>query len=74
MDWMIYGFKTSFSQILFHLYSNVDYQVVGIFLALGIGGSLAGTALSQRIPQVALRHAFGWFVLVMAGIIAATNV
>ncbi len=31
MDWMVFGFKTSFSQILFHLYSNVDYQVVGYF-------------------------------------------
>ncbi|MHC4407780.1 MAG: sulfite exporter TauE/SafE family protein [Planctomycetota bacterium] len=54
--------------------SPVDYQIVGLFLALGIAGSVAGTTLSQRIPQVALRHAFGWFVLVMAGIIAATNV
>jgi O-antigen/teichoic acid export membrane protein len=28
-DWMRYGLKTSASQMLFHLYTNVDYQVVG---------------------------------------------
>ena len=54
--------------------SPIDWQVIAIFLVLGIGGSLAGTALSQRIPQPRLRQAFGWFVLVMAGLIAATNV
>ncbi|MHC4939112.1 MAG: sulfite exporter TauE/SafE family protein [Planctomycetota bacterium] len=54
--------------------SPIDWQVIAIFLVLGIGGSLAGTALSQRIPQPRLRQAFGWFVLVMAGLIAVTNV
>ncbi len=31
LDWTAYGIKTSTSKILFHLYSNADYQVVGYF-------------------------------------------
>lgn len=31
LDWAVFGFKTSASQILFHLYTNVDYQVVGYY-------------------------------------------
>lgn len=39
VDWAVFGFKTSASQILFHLYTNVDYQVVGYYFsdaALGL--------------------------------------
>jgi O-antigen/teichoic acid export membrane protein len=39
IDWAVFGFKTSASQILFHLYTNVDYQVVGYYFsdaALGL--------------------------------------
>jgi uncharacterized membrane protein YfcA len=52
----------------------VDPKLIALFLSLGIAGSLAGTALSRRIPQKGLRLAFGWFVLVMAGIVALTSV
>lgn len=31
LDWAVFGFKTSASQILFRLYTNVDYQVVGYY-------------------------------------------
>lgn len=33
LDWAIFGFKTSASQILFHLYTNIDYQVVGYYFS-----------------------------------------
>jgi O-antigen/teichoic acid export membrane protein len=33
VDWAVFGFKTSASQILFHLYTNVDYQVVGYYFS-----------------------------------------
>lgn len=31
MSWLTFGFKTSAHKILFHLYANVDYHVVGYF-------------------------------------------
>ena len=31
LDWAVFGLKTSASQILFHIYTNLDYQVVGYF-------------------------------------------
>jgi PST family polysaccharide transporter len=31
LDWAVFGFKTSASQILFRLYTNVDYQIVGYY-------------------------------------------
>ncbi len=30
-DWAVFGIKASMSQMLFHLYTNVDYQVVGFY-------------------------------------------
>jgi teichuronic acid exporter len=32
IDWAVFGFKASASQILFHLYTNVDYQIVAYFI------------------------------------------
>lgn len=31
LDWFTFGVKTSASQILFYIYTNVDYQVVGYY-------------------------------------------
>lgn len=30
-DWLVFGFKASSHEMLFHLYSNVDYHIVGYF-------------------------------------------
>jgi O-antigen/teichoic acid export membrane protein len=41
LDWASYGLKTSGSKILFHLYTNVDYQVVGRVFGEGANGFYA---------------------------------
>lgn len=38
LDWVTYGIKTSASKILFHVYTNVDYQVVGYFFGATANG------------------------------------
>ena len=61
----------SFSGFLKYLDILGDYGVswglVGLFIGLGILGSFAGSALSQRLPQALLRRLFAG-VLVLMGI------
>lgn len=38
IDWAVFGFKASASQILFHLYTNADYQVVAYFIGKEAAG------------------------------------
>jgi O-antigen/teichoic acid export membrane protein len=52
LDWTSYGLKTSASRILFHLYSNVDYQVVGYFFGKEANGLY--TIASRLVLQPAL--------------------
>lgn len=52
LDWTAYGLKTSGSKILFHLYSNVDYQVVGYFFGKEANGLY--TIASRLVLQPAL--------------------
>jgi len=44
---------------------SVNWDIVLIFAALGIAGSLFGGRLAASIPQVALRRGFAGFLLVM---------
>ena len=61
----------SFGGFLKYLDVLGDYQVswglIGLFIGLGILGSFAGSALSQRLPQTLLRRLFAG-VLVLMGI------
>ncbi|MBK9194874.1 MAG: sulfite exporter TauE/SafE family protein [Flavobacteriales bacterium] len=43
----------------------IDWKFLMIFSAIAIGGIIAGSILSKRIPNEKLKPAFGWFVLVM---------
>ncbi|HUH02512.1 MAG TPA: oligosaccharide flippase family protein, partial [Kofleriaceae bacterium] len=38
MPWLTFGLKTSGSQILFHLYTNIDYQIVGYYFGSAANG------------------------------------
>ena len=38
LDWTVFGLKTSASKILFHFYTNTDYQVVGYFFGSTANG------------------------------------
>ena len=43
----------------------IDWKFLLVFSAIGIGGIIAGSILSKRIPNEKLKPAFGWFVLIM---------
>lgn len=43
----------------------IDWNFLLLFSAIAIGGIIAGSILSERIPNEKLKPAFGWFVLVM---------
>ncbi len=44
----------------------IDWQLAGLVGVAAIGGSFVGSALAKKVPQRALRQAFGWFVVAMA--------
>jgi hypothetical protein len=48
---------------------HVDWNIIGVFTAIGIAGSLIGNALAGRIKQNTLKRTFAVFLVVMAGYI-----
>ena len=44
---------------------TVDWQLIGVFAAIGIAGSFVGSALSQRVPQAKLKRGFAVFLVAM---------
>jgi uncharacterized membrane protein YfcA len=48
---------------------SVHWQLVALFMVLGVGGSFFGRYLGSRIPQPILRQGFAGFLLVMGGFI-----
>ncbi|MEO0480789.1 MAG: sulfite exporter TauE/SafE family protein [Planctomycetota bacterium] len=64
--------STGFAKYLSILHASgqeLDWQILGLFSALGIVGTFAGRALGGRIPQQKLRRIFGGFLVVMAAYI-----
>ena len=49
----------------------VDLRLGALVVAFAIAGILVGGRLAGRVPQPALRKAFGWFVLAMAVFLTA---
>jgi uncharacterized protein len=49
----------------------IDWNFLLLFSAIAVVGIIAGSILSQRIPNEKLKPAFGWFVLVMGVYIIA---
>jgi uncharacterized membrane protein YfcA len=43
----------------------IDWNFLLLFSAIAIGGIIAGSLFSKRIPNEKLKPAFGWFVLAM---------
>ncbi len=48
---------------------HIDWNIIGVFIALGVAGSLIGNALASRIRQNTLKRIFAVFLVVMAGYI-----
>ena len=47
----------------------VDWRLVGLFAAVGVGGALVGGRLGERVPQAALRRVFSVFLVAMGAFI-----
>jgi uncharacterized membrane protein YfcA/uncharacterized membrane protein YedE/YeeE len=45
---------------------SIDWQLAALVTSAAVAGSVAGSLLSARIPQRALKRAFAWFVIAMA--------
>ncbi|HMN95021.1 MAG TPA: TSUP family transporter [Phycisphaerales bacterium] len=45
---------------------RLDWNVILLFIALGIAGSVAGSAIGARLPQPLLRRLFAGFLVLMA--------
>lgn len=60
-----------YTEVLAEVGQQVDWGLIALFTAVGILGSFAGSALSQRVPQAQLKRAFAVFLLVMGGFILA---
>ena len=50
---------------------HLDWGIVIPVTAAAVVGSVVGGRLAGRIPEAALRKGFGWFVLVMGGVVLA---
>lgn len=50
---------------------TLDWQVIGLFVAVGAAGSIAGSALASRLNQRVLRRIFGVFLVLMGLFILA---
>jgi uncharacterized protein len=53
---------------------SLNWQVIGIVTALGIAGSLAGGLIANRLPKERLTRYFGFFLIVMGGVILVETV
>ena len=52
---------------------GVDWQLIGIFVLVGVVGSMIGNWLASRTPQALLRRAFAVFLVVMGVFVLYTN-
>lgn len=58
-----------YTDVLAEVGQQVDWSLIGLFTAVGIGGSFLGSAFSQRVPQAHLKRGFAIFLVVMGGFI-----
>lgn len=46
-------------------HAEIPWSIVGVMTAAAVAGSLAGAALTTRVPPAALREGFAWFIVAM---------
>ncbi|MEJ2540048.1 MAG: sulfite exporter TauE/SafE family protein [Gemmatimonadota bacterium] len=58
-----------YTDVLAGMGQQVDWGLIGLFTAVGIGGSFLGNALSRRVPQARLKRGFAVFLVIMGTVI-----
>lgn len=58
-------------EVIHRMGQAIDWQTIGLFIAVGVVGSLAGKRINERLPQRALQRGFAVLLIVMAGFILA---
>ncbi|GAA3458657.1 sulfite exporter TauE/SafE family protein [Saccharothrix longispora] len=53
---------------------HVDWSLTALVTAAAVVGALLGSRLAGRVPEHVLRRGFGWFVVVMGGVVLAGQV
>jgi uncharacterized membrane protein YfcA len=61
------------AQVLPSLHLQLDWHIITLFAALGIVGSLTGSAIARHVPHDRLRRMFGLFLVVMAAFLLWKN-
>ncbi len=58
-----------YTDVLADLGQQVDWGLIGLFMAIGIVGSLVGNSVGKRLPQAQLKRVFAVFLVVMGSFI-----
>ncbi len=71
---LIIGLKSGaglvkYLQVLARMGAGVDWNTIGLFVVVGVVGSLAGRALNARVNPLSLQRGFAVFLVVMASFI-----
>jgi uncharacterized protein len=61
------------AQVLPSLHLQLDWHIITLFAALGIVGSLTGSAIARYVPHDRLRRMFGVFLVIMAAFLLWKN-
>jgi len=54
-----------YTDVLAELGQQVDWGLIGIFMSIGVIGSLIGNSVGKRLPQAQLKRVFSIFLVVM---------
>jgi uncharacterized protein len=61
------------AQVLPSLHLQLDWHIITLFAALGVVGSLTGSAIARYVPHDRLRRMFGVFLVIMAAFLLWKN-
>lgn len=60
--------------VLNALGSHVDWGTIGVFLLVGVVGTLIGNVMNQRVNQLVLRRVFAGFLVIMGVFVLAREI
>jgi len=58
-----------YTEVLAEVGQQVDWNLIGLFMAIGVVGSLIGNSVGRRLPQAQLKRVFAVFLVIMGSFI-----